>query len=159
VIINYAAKLSQLVPDAVPGGDPWYITHGFGKPAVHTYTEVVFTREVQQALDEHHPDPDRVRDEVVRRVANDLYGTSWAFHYPPAEYDDAIGRFLMIRRERVVVTAVQVLDDPPAYVPQLDAPLWRGTDLPDPTRVTDDARLRRIADAVTGRTTREDPRP
>jgi hypothetical protein len=98
---------ARLVPDVHPHAanltGSWFITHGFGKPAAGTYTEVAFLPEITET------EPERVLDEVVRAVAVELYGTAWAFHYRPDQYADAIGRFPeMRRRERVLVTAVEV---------------------------------------------------
>ena len=81
----------------------WFITHGFGKPAAGTYTEVAFTPEVQAA-----GHPEHVLDAAVRRVAVELYGTAWAFHYRPQERADAIERWSLRRRERVVITELEV---------------------------------------------------
>lgn len=101
--LSYAARLcpvgdtpSERLPTS------WFVTFGFGKPAESTYTEVMFPRVI---TDEH---PEHVLDAVVRRVAVDLYGTAWAFHYRPDQYDEAIGRYPVRLRERVVVTSVEV---------------------------------------------------
>lgn len=104
---DYAAKLSDLDPTATTSGPPWYVTFGFGKPAAGTYSEVAFTAEALIG-DDAEPHPEHVLDAVVRRVAVDLYGTAWAFHYRPDEYADAIGRWNLRRRERVVVSSVEV---------------------------------------------------
>jgi hypothetical protein len=81
----------------------WFITHPLGKPAGNTYTEVIITPAVQ--AEEH---PEHVIDAVVRRVADELYGRAWAFHYRPEQYADSIERWGMTRRERVAVTSVEV---------------------------------------------------
>jgi hypothetical protein len=127
--ISYSAELD---PEPTPGRvlpGSWFITHPLGRPAGNTYTEVAFAPDVAVQ-------PRAVLDEVVRHVARDLYGTAWAFTYPPEDFADAIERYGSRRRERVVVTDLEVYGDPPAYVAQLDAPLWRGTDLPDPREDT-----------------------
>lgn len=104
--VGYDARLVPGVDEHaadLPGS--WFITHGFGKPAARTYTEVAFDPAADgdgEAL------PERVAEEVTRRVAADLYGTAWAFVYRPDQYADAIGRFGLRRRERVFVTSVEV---------------------------------------------------
>lgn len=99
--IGYDAHLVAAVDEHaadLPGS--WFITHPLGGPAAGTYTEV--------AIEGAERLPERVADEVVRRVAIDLYGTRWAFHYRPDQYAGAIGRWGMRRRERVTVTGVEV---------------------------------------------------
>ncbi len=99
-MIDYAARLltpGQLCEDAA---HVWYITHPLGKPAGGTYTAVVFAADVADAQ------PVAVLGEAARAVAVALYGTAWAFVYPPGEYESAIGRFPMRCRERVLVTAL-----------------------------------------------------
>jgi hypothetical protein len=85
----------------------WFVTHPLGRPAGNTYTEVAFAPDVLAR--QHSP---AVLDQVVRSVAVDLYGTAWAFTYPPEDYVDAIERWHMRRRERVVVTRLVVYPDP-----------------------------------------------
>lgn len=98
---------AQLIPDVsthaavLPGS--WYITHGMGKPAQNTYTEVAFTPEVQAA-----GHPEAVLEEATRKVAADLYGRCWAFTYRPDQYEESIARWRVRRRERVVVTTLEV---------------------------------------------------
>lgn len=91
----------------MPGS--WFITHGIGKPAEGTFTEVAFTHDALRDADgvEH---PEHVLDAVVRLVAGQLYGTAWAFHYRPDQYADSIERWSMRRRERVLVTSVEVYE-------------------------------------------------
>lgn len=97
--LDYEARLDE---DPIgPWSGAWSITFGFGKPAQNTYTEVAFRGELQTL-------PARVLDEVVHRVAADLYGTAWAFTYPPEQYEEAVARFRIRRRERVIVTRVEV---------------------------------------------------
>jgi hypothetical protein len=117
VTISYAARLLPL-DEALdlsllpPAPSSWTITHGLGKPAGGTYTEVRFADDA--LLDTVNnpapglPRPEHVLDEVVRRVARDLYGTAWAFHYRPDQYADAIRRHGLRRREVVVVESVEV---------------------------------------------------
>lgn len=107
---DYVAHLADFVPDLIDVGPPWYITHPLGRPAGGTYTEVAFSRTARFAAARHER-PDAVLEEVVRRVAVDLYGTAWAFTYRPDQYDDAIGRWQMRRRERVVVTVLNLYTD------------------------------------------------
>lgn len=100
--LTYEARLdpSHTGPD---WAGSWYITHGLGRPAAGTYTEIAFVTDVQVT---DHPDP--VLEEVVRRVAVDLYETAWAYVYSPDQYEDAIARWALRRRERVIVTAIDV---------------------------------------------------
>jgi hypothetical protein len=108
LVVGYAAELVPNVDEhaaTLPGS--WFVTHPLGKPAGNTYTEVAFAPEVLAAG--HSP---AVLDTVVRRVASDLYGRAWAFTYPPEDYVDAVGRWHSRRRERVVVTYIDVIDDP-----------------------------------------------
>lgn len=100
-VFDYEAQLDQESSD--PWGRPWTVTFGFGKPAQGTYTEIAFAPEV--AAQNH---PERVLEEVVRQVVIDLYGTAWAFTYRPDQYDEAIARWSLRRRERVVVTSIEV---------------------------------------------------
>jgi len=99
-VIDYAARLltpGQLCED---GAHVWYITHPLGKPAGDTYTAVVFAADVADAF------VPAVLHATAHAVAFDLYGTAWAFIYPPNEYESAVGRFPMRCRERVLVTAL-----------------------------------------------------
>lgn len=99
--LTYAAHLDFALPAGPDSYGSWSITFGLGKSAQGTYTEVAFTRDV----DRH---PERVLEEVVRRVAVDLYGTAWAFTYRPEQYAEAIARWGLRRRERVLVTSIEV---------------------------------------------------
>lgn len=106
--LNYAARLdpSNLGPT---WAGSWFISHGLGKPAQNTYTEVAFTDEALGELVHATPsEVERVQEEVVRRVAVELYGTAWAFTYRPDQYEDAIARHGLRRRERVIVTSIEV---------------------------------------------------
>jgi hypothetical protein len=123
VFLTYGAELDvalprgafRIVPDA-----SWYVTHPLGKPAGGTYSELAFT---QAALDsvtysDHVAPRGRLEaravfDELVRRIVVDLYGSAWAFTYPPEQFADAIERHGMRRRELVIVTYVDVIDDNP----------------------------------------------
>jgi hypothetical protein len=134
-VVNHSAELEAVDTRGTvkPPPGAWFVTHPLGKPAAGTYTEVAFT---QTVLDQQHPP--EVLEQVVRDVAAELYGNAWAFHYRPADYEQAIERYAMRRRERVVVTAIEWYDVPPrtdrpGYTPQLDVPQRRGTDLPQPT--------------------------
>lgn len=97
----------RLVPDVdahaanLPGS--WFVTFGLGKPAANTYTEIALTPEVQAA-----GHPEHVIDAAVREVIDALYGRAWAFHYRPDQYADAIERHGSRRRERAVITALEV---------------------------------------------------
>lgn len=101
-----ARLVPGVAPDAADLPGSWYITHGLGKPAENTYTEVAFegtfVDEDGAALPEH------VLDEAVRAVAGQLYGTAWAFHYRPDQAEESIHRYSLRRRERVLITALEV---------------------------------------------------
>jgi hypothetical protein len=94
---------ARLVPNVdehamnLPGS--WFITHPLGGPAGDTYTEVVIHQGERY--------PESMRDDAVRFVATELYGSRWAFHYRPEQFDDAIGRYGLRRRERVFVTEIR----------------------------------------------------
>lgn len=102
---------AYLVPDItqhvanLPGS--WYITHGLGKPAAGTFTEVAFGDNALIDAD-GQPWPEWVLDAAVRHVAGQLYGDRWAFQYRPDQYEPSIERHGMRRRERVVITNVEV---------------------------------------------------
>lgn len=84
----------------------WFITHGNGKPAQNTYTEVAFGDNAR--IDpQGQPWPEHILDAAVREVAGQLYGRAWAFHYRPDEAPDAIHRWGLRRRERVIVTSLE----------------------------------------------------
>jgi len=140
-VINSRCVLAVRVPELeVDEGALWYVTHGLGTPAGGTYTEVAFARHTPLATGIPPAEQSReVLEQVVRSSIRELYGNRWAFHYPPEEYGEAIGRWQLSLRERLVVTHIEWWESKPdderePYVAQLDAPLWRGTDLPDPTR-------------------------
>lgn len=96
--IHVTARLSPF--HSVPvGAQSWFISHGLGTPAAGTFTEVIFEGE----------QPDEITAAVaVRQVADQLYSNRWAFVYRPDQYAVAIARHGMTRRERVVVTDIEV---------------------------------------------------
>jgi hypothetical protein len=99
-LLRYVARLdpSNTGPD---WAGSWFITHGLGKAAEGTYTEVGWGQGLRNL-------PEHVIEDVVRRVAVELYGTAWAFIYRPDQYEDAIARHGLRRRERVIVCSVEV---------------------------------------------------
>lgn len=102
------AKLAPHADVDVPdGARSWFITHGLGKPAGGTFTEVVIDGTPED--DDGAPLPVEVVEQLVREIAVQLYGTAWAFTYRPDQYADAIGRHGMRRRELVLVDALEVL--------------------------------------------------
>jgi len=106
---DYTARLAERRPmHDRPDATSWFVTFGFGKPAASTYTEVAFADTALADEDEHFQHPEHVLDAVVRRVAADLYGQAWAFHYRPEQYDEAIGRYPVRLREKVVVSSIEV---------------------------------------------------
>jgi hypothetical protein len=80
-----------------------FITHGLGTPAAGTYTEVAFT-----ASSGWFAMAEDVRREIVRKVADQLYGSRWAFIYGPEQYRDAIARWDLRLREKVIVSRIEV---------------------------------------------------
>jgi len=107
-LINYEAKLVPFADGAEHAAlqdGSWFITFGLGRPAASTYTEVVLAPSVREA-----DLPEAVLEVVVRGVAAELYGSAYAFMYRPEQYESAIGRFSMRRRERVAVIAVEVYE-------------------------------------------------
>lgn len=101
--LTYTARL-DLTPVPRDLDRSWCITFGFGKPAGGMFTEVA----MPDFTDDWTPLAREVQAEVVRRVAIDLYGTAWAFHYGPEQYDGSIAQYGMTLREHVTVTSVEV---------------------------------------------------
>lgn len=105
---DYTARLADRRPmHDRPDPTSWFVTFGFGKPAASTYTEVAFTDEALIAPDST-VHPEHVLDAVVRRVARELYGNVYAFHYRPEQYADSIEPYPYRLRERVVVSRIEV---------------------------------------------------
>ena len=100
----------DLDTDEDVGPSSWTITHGLGKPAEGTFTEVAFGPDVNAELLTlpGSLEPYVVADQLVREVAAALYGSAYAFVYRPEEYDDAVARWALRRRERVVVSSLEV---------------------------------------------------
>lgn len=99
--LGYEARLVLVGDLDESPRDPgsWSITHGLGGPAGGTYTEV--------RIDDTRLS-DQLAHEVVRRVAVDLYGTAWAFTYPPERFEHALADHGLRRREVVLVEGVEV---------------------------------------------------
>lgn len=101
--INFEAKLLISGQYSLRNSvESWYVTHGLGTPAAGTYTEV--------RVEQSGASPEEV-ESVVRQVINDLYGSHWAFIYPPADYERCIGRFGMKLRERVLITRITISEE------------------------------------------------
>jgi hypothetical protein len=98
-VINYRAKIDPLADTSIPPSS-WFITHQLGGPAAGMYTEV-------RMPDSDHI-PDQTKSEIVRRVADELYGRQWAFHYRPYQYESSIEKYGLTRREVIVVTDIEV---------------------------------------------------
>ena len=67
----------------------WYITFGIGGPHGKQYTEVKVPAELsyfEQAA-------------RARKVAVERYGRTWAFDYPPQEFEESIARYGLTVRE------------------------------------------------------------
>lgn len=103
--IAFDARIDPLAPQNIEPTS-WFITHGLGTPAAKMFTEVV----VPDFTDSGERLTRTQQAEIVLRVADQLYGTRWAFHYPPEKYETSIQteRWSLTRRERVIVTSVEV---------------------------------------------------
>jgi hypothetical protein len=110
--LNVAARLVLAGDEAETPvrSTSWFITHGLGKPAEGTFTEVAFADDVLELLAELHDEHavEVVLDATVRMVAVQLYGQAWAFLYRPEQRDEALTRHGMRRREVVLVSALEV---------------------------------------------------
>lgn len=95
------ALVIGLDPDQ-PAPGAWAITHQLGSPAGGTHTEVVLADDTATGLPEH------LADDLVRKIAGDLYGRAWAFHYRPEQVPEQVLKYGSRVRERVEVTAVKV---------------------------------------------------
>lgn len=96
IVYNYVAKIDPLADSSIA---PWFITFGLGGPAAGSYTEVIFDASAEQ-IETH------VLGGIIREVANELYASRWAFHYPPDDYESVIEQRGLWRRERVVVSNI-----------------------------------------------------
>jgi hypothetical protein len=103
--IHFEARIDPLADQSIHPSS-WFITHGIGGPARKMFTEVVIPESTDDGVKLGIGD----QSQIVRQVADQLYGTRWAFHYPPEDYKFAIqtDRWSLTRRERVVVTGVEV---------------------------------------------------
>lgn len=99
---TYRGHIDPLAKPSIPPTS-WFITHTLGGLAKGMYTEVRF----ECSVDGHSYE---FLGRVVRKVAEDLYGRGWAFHYPPDQYESAIQneRWSLTCREIVVVTDIEV---------------------------------------------------
>ena len=68
----------------------WYITFGFGGPYGGQYTEIKMPLGILTRT-EH--------SEIARKTAFEVYGTAWAFHYGPDQFEQSIARYGMKLRE------------------------------------------------------------
>lgn len=107
MIVNFDAKVwpGDSDPKTWPARESWFVTHGFGTPAEGTYTEFL----IRQDYDVNAVKPEHI-DHVVREVANQLYGSRWAFIYGPEQFADSIHQYGMVRRERVLVYGIEVIE-------------------------------------------------
>lgn len=106
-VLHVIAFLDTEVPTHFPNlPGSWFITHGLGKPAANTYTEVAFG---ENALIDPQGEawPEHILDRAVLEVAGQLYGRAYAFHYRPDQFADSIERYGLRRRERVVITSIE----------------------------------------------------
>jgi hypothetical protein len=121
--VSFDAKLlpaEQLVDENLlaPLATSWTVTFGLGGPAAGTYTEVRFpaavldaeggAREFVAGAADPAYELERLLDDLVRRVAEETYGRSWAFHYRPEQYEQSVARWNTRRREVVVVERLEV---------------------------------------------------
>lgn len=97
-VIGFDAKIDLLAYSSTHPRS-WFITFGVSSPARGMFTEVAIT-----GNDDFDSE---TLDRVVRAIAVELYGTAWAFHYPPDDYESAIERYNLVRREKVVVARVE----------------------------------------------------
>lgn len=95
-------------PAGLPHGTSWWITFGIGTPAAGTYTEVRILPGPDGSQTPPTGLPRAVVDAAVETVAHRLYGRAWAFHYPPEDYHDAVGRYALALREVVVIDRIEV---------------------------------------------------
>lgn len=86
----------------------WTITHALGSPAGGTHTEVAFVDDSLASVVPTEHAVERFADDLVRQVANLMYGRTWAFHYRPEQYAESVLRHGSLLRERVEVSAVEV---------------------------------------------------
>lgn len=102
---GFDAKIDPLAATNIEPSS-WFITHGLGTPAAGSFTEVV----VPDFTDSGERVSRGDQSEIVRQVADQLYGSRWAFHYPPEKYETSIQTdyWSLWRRERVVVTGIEV---------------------------------------------------
>jgi hypothetical protein len=106
--VRFDSKLVEVVDDPEPlaiNSTSWFITHGLGGPAEGTFTEVAFDGETTETP---LPVTEAVLEAITRTVAVQLYGRAWAFVYRPDQYASSIERHGMRRRERVVVSGIEV---------------------------------------------------
>lgn len=101
--VRFDAKLDPLASTNIEPRS-WFITHALGGPAAGMFTEVRF------GFPKDVDVPEPVLDDIVRKVAHDLYGNKWAFHYRPDQYETSIqtDRWELTRREVVVVTDIEM---------------------------------------------------
>lgn len=110
--INYGARLCP--PNALPQGIRtnrcWYITFGLGSTAAKTFTRVEVQDNPWRAIhaEAATAHPEAIIDDLVRRLATDLYGDSWANVYRPEQADDSVFRHYSQIREHVFITFVEV---------------------------------------------------
>jgi hypothetical protein len=75
-------------PVPVPGVS-WFVTFGIGTEFGRMYTEVLVPADLSV----------QEQSERVRAATFARYGRSWAFDYPPEQFDDSIGRYNLALRE------------------------------------------------------------
>jgi hypothetical protein len=102
-----AAHLVLTCPGQATDPAAWAITHALGSPAGGTHTEVVFVDDTLVAAVTSRG-LDRLADDLVRQVADALYGRTWAFHYRPDRVEDSVLRYGSLLRERVEITDIEV---------------------------------------------------
>jgi hypothetical protein len=101
VIGSFAARVLPAGPGISSGA--WAITHTLGSPAGGMHTFVSFVDGTLAELED-----ERIIDDIVRQVANELYARTWAFHYRPERVVDSVLAYGSVLRERVEVSAVEV---------------------------------------------------
>jgi hypothetical protein len=103
--VHFTARIDPLADTSIHPSS-WFITHGLGGPAAGMFTEVV----VPEFTDTGEKLTIAQQAGIVRTIADQLYGTRWAFHYPPEDYEQSIqnDRWSLTRRERAVITEIEV---------------------------------------------------
>lgn len=102
------ARLVLTFPGQATDPAAWAITHALGTPAGGTHTEVAFVDGTLASVVPTSHRVERIAEDLVRQVADLLYGRTWAFHYRPERVAQSVLRYGSLLRERVEVTDIEV---------------------------------------------------